>query len=204
MQQTLLALLGLLVITMLSYNQQRANIRDQQQAIEREYGQMALGVAKQTVEAVRARQYFDRALRTKDDPDVEDDFTKETNNQWGGDDCIRQNKFVSNPDGGYDCTAIEDFHDDETMEMENADGLVPAQIPDQIQLFQVEVEVHYVKESSSGLVRRDPSDPPTRLKEVTVRVQDCQDGETADNDLCDGDPILSRPIVFSEVIGYTG
>jgi hypothetical protein len=201
MQQTLLALLGLLIVTLLSFSQQQADMQGQQQAIRAEYQQMALGVAKQSIEVVRAREYFDRAVRTHDDPDVED-FTKESNSEWGGDNCIQENKFVRNPDGGHACTAIEDFHDDETMEMDNADGTIPVKIPDGTIPFQIEVQVYYVEEDQGEIV--DSEDPPTRLKKVSVRVQDCRDGDPSDGDPCDGESILPQPIVLSEVIGYTG
>ena len=201
MPQTLLSIAGLLIVTLLSFSQQQAGVRSQQQAIRAEYQQMALGVAKQSIEAIRAREYFDQAVREHDDPDVED-FTEESDSEWGGDDCIRQNEFVSNPDGEHDCTAIEDFHDDETMEMDNADGRIPVQIPDGTIPFQVEVQVYYVEEDEGEIV--DPEDPPTRLKKVSVRVQDCRDGDPSDGDPCDGESILPQPIVLSEVIGYTG
>ena len=203
MPQTLLSIAGLLIVTLLSFSQQQANMRSQQQAIRAEYQQMALGVAKQSIEAIRAREYFDRAVREDDNPDVED-FTKESDPEWedDDDDCIRQNEFVSNPDGGHDCTAIEDFHDDETMKMDNADGRIPVQIPDGTIPFQVEVQVYYVEEDEGEI--EDPEDPPTRLKKVSVRVQDCRDGDPSDGDPCDGESILPQPIVLSEVIGYTG
>jgi hypothetical protein len=199
MQQTLLALLGLLIVTLLSFSQQQADVRSQQQAIRAEYQQMALGVAKQSIEAIRAREYFDRAVRIYDDPDVED-FTKESDSEWGGDDCIRQNEFVSNPDGGHDCTAIEDFHD-ETMAMENADGLIVLPMPGGTVRFEVEFEVHYAEEDGSKIARA--SSGPTGMKEVTVRVQDCQDQDSSNSDSCDGEPLLPQPIVFSEVFSYS-
>ena len=208
MPQTLLSIAGLLIVTLLSFSQQQANMRSQQQAIRAEYQQMALGVAKQSIEAIRAREYFDRAVRIYDDPDVESDFTQESSQEWGGDDCIRQNKFVENlnednPNEDPACTAIEDFHDDETMKMDNFDGTIPVHIPDDTIPFQVEVQVYYVEEDGGEIV--DPGDPPTRLKKVSVRVQDCQDGNPSDDDdSCDGESILPQPIVLSEVIGYTG
>ena len=198
MQQTLLALLGLLIVTLLSFSQQQADVRSQQQAIRAEYQQMALGVAKQSIEAIRAREYFDQAVRERDDPNVED-FTEESDSEWGGDDCIRQNEFVSNPDGGHDCTAIEDFHD-ETMAMENADGLIVLPMPGGTVRFEVEFEVHYAEEDDS--IERT-SDGPTGMKEVTVRVQDCQDQDPSNSDPCDGEPLLPQPIVFSEVFSYS-
>jgi type II secretory pathway pseudopilin PulG len=207
MQQTLLALLGLLVVTMLSFSQQRVSMQSQQQVIEREYRQMALGVAKQSIEAIRARPYFDGALEGDSDAKV-DDFTDESS--WGGKDCIQpaedqpaeDGQIVSTPPSGDDCTAIEDFHDDGALEMNNSDGTIAVQIPNYTILFQVEFEVNYVEEDGDELVR---SDSPTPLKEVTIRVQDCPDDNPSDGDLsCEGEPVLNRPIVFSEVIGYTG
>ena len=207
MPQTLLSIAGLLIVTLLSFSQQQANMRSQQQAIRAEYQQMALGVAKQSIEAIRAREYFDGVLETDPDAEVEA-FTKESDSEWeDDDDCIRQNEqneFVSNPGGEHDCTSIEDFHDNKTMEMDNADGTIPVQIPDGTIQFQVEVQVYYVEEDGGGIVRKDPGDPPTRLKKVSVRVQDCRDGDPSDGDPCDGESILPQPIVLSEVIGYTG
>ncbi|MCS3632074.1 hypothetical protein [Salinibacter ruber] len=202
MQQTLLALLGLLVVTTLNFSNQRASMQRQHAAIEREYRQLALGVAKQSVEAVRNRPYFDQAVRTEDDPGVSS-FTSESSSQWGGDDCIRQGEIVSAPDGGNKCTAIEDFHSDRTQKMENPDGTIPVRIPGKTVPFQIEMEVHYVKQSGGDLVRIGPGEQPTRLKEVTVRVQDCQDKDGSDSVPCDGTSVLRSPVVFSEVIGYS-
>ncbi|MFB6272765.1 MAG: hypothetical protein ABEL51_07730 [Salinibacter sp.] len=195
MQQTLLALLGLLIVTMLSFSQQQANIRSQQESIRTEYRQMALGVAKQTLEVIRART-FDQAIE-KGAEDVEQ-FTGESSSDWGGKECITDGQFTNN------CSAIEHFHDDKTLTMENADGTVQVQIPDHAIRFRVEVEVHYAIEEGGEIERASSGEAPTRLKEVTVRVQDCQDGTPSDGDPCDGEPLLSRPVVFSEIFGYTG
>lgn len=189
MQQTLLALLGLLIITMLNFSQQQSRMRSQQQAIQAEYQQMALGVAKQTIEAVRNRT-FDQAL-SNGETEVEN-FTEESSSDWGGKDCIENHQFVN------DCSAVEHFHDDESRAMDNADGLIEVQVPGHTVYFQVEVEVHYAEKEGSTLVRADAADAPTALKEVTVRVQDCPDGDS-----CEGSPFLDSPIVFSEVLGYT-
>lgn len=199
MQQTLLALLGLLIITTLSFSQQQASMRSQQQAIQEEYQQMALGVAKQTIEVIRNRT-FDQALA---DGDTEvANFTEESSSDWGGkDNCIDQVdgdwQFTNN------CSAIEHFHDDGTRAMDNADGVIDVQVPGHTVYFQVEVEVHYAEQDGSTLVRADASDAPTSLKEVTVRVQDCPGGGASGGDSCEGTPYLDPPIVFSEVLGYT-
>ena len=62
MPQTLLSLGGLLIVTFLSFNQQQASIRTQQKAIRAEMQQMAIGVAKQSMEVVRARAFDNAAV----------------------------------------------------------------------------------------------------------------------------------------------
>lgn len=186
---------------MLNFGNQRTSMQRQRAAIEREYRQLALGVAKRSIEAIRSRPYFDQALQGEDSPGVSG-FTSESSSQWGGDDCIRGNEIVTSPDGGSACTAVEDFHDDQTRKVDNADGSLLVRIPDHTIPFQVEMEVHYVEEEAGKLTRIEPGESPTRLKEVTVRVQDCQDEDPSDSTPCDGTSVLSRPVAFSEVIGY--
>jgi hypothetical protein len=187
MQQTLLAFLALLIVTILSFNQQRANIRSQQESIRAQYRQAALGVAKQTHAAIRTRSF---------DQDTES-FTPESSSNWGGKDCIHDDK-----DRRFDnnCSAIEHFHDDTTTDMDNADGIIRTRVPGDSLNFQVEVEVHYVKDTGSKIVRASST---TRLKEVTVRVQDCRDGDPSDGDPCDGSSILPTPISLVKVLGYS-
>jgi len=195
MQQTLLALLGLLIITTLSFSQQQAGVRSQQQAIRAEYQQMALGVAKQTIEAIRNRT-FDQAI--SDGEHKVENFTEESSSDWGGKDCIDDDhQFVNN------CSAVEHYHDNGTQAMDDADGTIEVQVPGHTVYFQVEMEVHYMEEEGSKLVRADASDSPTSLKEVTVRVQDCPGGSASGGDSCEGAPFLDPPIVFSEVLRYT-
>ena len=153
---------------------------------------MALGVAKQSIEVVRTRD-FDQAL-DDGETDVEN-FTERSDPEWGGKDCIDDDhQFVNN------CSAVEHFHDDETMAMENADGLIVLPMPGGTVRFEVEFEVHYAEEDDS--IERT-SDGPTGMKEVTVRVQDCQDQDPSNSDPCDGEPLLPQPIVFSEVFSYS-
>ena len=193
MPQTLLSIAGLLIVTLLSFSQQQAGVRSQQQAIRAEYQQMALGVAKQSIEVVRTRD-FDQAL-DDGETDVEN-FTERSDSEWGGKDCIDDDhQFVNN------CSAVEHFHDDETMAMENADGLIVLPMPGGTVRFEVEFEVHYAEEDGSKIVRA--SSGPTDMKEVTIRVQDCQDQDPSNSDPCDGEPLLPQPIVFSEVFSYS-
>ena len=148
MPQTLLSIAGLLIVTLLSFSQQQANINTQQTATRAEMQQMAIGVAKQSVEVVRARA-FDDSTKSGDPPPPElthpDDFPT-------GKDC---QAF-----GGSDtCDSIEDFH-------EMTPAIDSVSVPGGTFAFEIEIEVHYV---DSDLKRTNSR---TERKEVTIRVQD--------------------------------
>jgi len=149
MPQTLLSIAGLLIVTLLSFSQQQANINTQQTATRAEMQQMAIGVAKQSVEVVRARA-FDDSTKSGDPPPQElthpDDFPT-------GKDC---QAF-----GGSDtCDSIEDFH-------EMAPAIDSVSVPGGTFAFEIEIRVYYV---DSDLNRMKNS--RTERKEVTIRVQD--------------------------------
>jgi hypothetical protein len=148
MPQTLLSLAGLLIVTLLSFSQQQANLRSQQEAVRAEMQQMAIGVAKQSMEVVRARAFDDKSV--SGNPSVSD--LTQPGNFPTGKDC---RAF-----GGSDpCDAIEDFHE-----------MVPAtdsvSIPGGSFAFEVDIEVHYVDTDMNRTNSR------TGRKEVTIRVQD--------------------------------
>ena len=148
MPQTLLSIAGLLIVTFLSFNQQQASIRTQQEAVRAELRQMAIGVAKQSMEVVRARA-FDNATISGDPPVSE--LTKPENFPTGKD-C---QAF-----GGSDtCDSIEDFH-----EMTPATDSMS--VPGGTFAFEIEIEVHYVDSDLNRTSSR------TERKEVTIRVQD--------------------------------
>ena len=148
MPQTLLSLAGLLIITFLSFNQQQASIRTQQKAIRAEMQQMAIGVAKQSIEVVRTRA-FDDSTKSGDPPPSE--LTKPENFPKGKD-C---QAF-----GGSDtCDSIEDFH-------KMTPATVSVSVPGGTFAFEIKIEVHYV---DSDLNRTDSR---TERKEVEIRVQD--------------------------------
>jgi hypothetical protein len=148
MPQTLLSIAGLLIVTFLSFNQQQASIRTQQEAVRAELRQMAIGVAKQSMEVVRARA-FDNATISGDPPVSE--LTKPENFPTGKD-C---QAF-----GGSDtCDSIEDFHE---MVPATEEVAVPAGTFE----FEIEIEVHYVDSDLNRTSSR------TERKEVTIRVQD--------------------------------
>ena len=150
MPQTLLSIAGLLIVTLLSFSQQQANINTQQTAIRAEMQQMAIGVAKQSVEVVRARA-FDDSTKSGDPPPSElthpDDFPT-------GKDC-------SAFGGSDECDSIEDFH-------EMTPAIESVSVPGGTFAFEIEIEVYYV---DSDL---DRTNSRTERKEVTIRVQDDQ------------------------------
>ena len=148
MPQTLLSIAGLLIVTFLSFNQQQASIRTQQEAVRAELRQMAIGVAKQSIEVVRARA-FDNATISGDPPVSK--LTKPENFPTGKD-C---QAF-----GGSDtCDSIEDFHE---MVPATEEVAVPAGTFE----FEIEIEVHYVDSDLNRTSSR------TERKEVMIRVQD--------------------------------
>jgi hypothetical protein len=84
--------------------------------------------------------------------------------------------------GGSDrCDAVEDFH-------EMAPDTDTVAVVDGAFRFTIQIDVHYVDSNMSRTTSR------TERKEVTIRVRDHRGPDTP--------PLLSRPIVFSEVIGY--
>ena len=175
MPQTLLSIAGLLIVTLLSFSQQQANINTQQTAVRAEMQQMAIGVAKQSMEVVRARA-FDDSTKSGDPPPSElthpDDFPT-------GKDC---SAF-----GGNDtCDSIEDFHE---MFPEEDPATVSVSVPGGTFAFEIEIRVYYV---DSDLDRMKNS--RTERKEVTIRVQD----DRGPNQ----EPLLHEPITFTEVLGY--
>jgi hypothetical protein len=148
MPQTLLSLGGLLIITFLSFNQQQASIRTQQKAVRAEMQQMAIGVAKQSIEVVRARAFDDSTI-SGDPPPSE--LTKPENFPTGKD-C---QAF-----GGSDtCDSIEDFH-------EMTPAIDSVSVPGGTFAFEIEIEVHYVDSDLNRTSSR------TERKEVMIRVQD--------------------------------
>lgn len=173
MQQTLLALLALMVASFLSFSQMQALVRSERTMVRTELEEMATGIAMQSMEVVRARAYDDATVGVPPDSAVStSDFT--TGPFAGGKDCM--------PFGGGDvCDSIEDFHD-----------MVPATVPftttnDSID-FKVEIEVRYVNASL-----QPTGGTPTIRKEVIIYVQD---------EWSNGDPFLREPIEFSETLTY--
>lgn len=183
MQQTLLALLALLIATFLNFNQMQADIHSQRQTVNAEVQQMALGIAMQTMEVVRARAFDAATVGIPEGEYVDPSgFALKSEGEFGvSGDC----KLYSGG-SGVDCSTIEEFH--------GTTGDVPFQLAGSSFPLNVKIEVYYV---CSNLERASDSgecSEPTPRKEVVIRVQDSQP---------DGEPHrLHKRITYSEVITY--
>lgn len=180
MQQTLLALVAILIATFLSFNQLQAGLQSQKQTVRTEHEQMALGIAMQTMEVVRA-QAFDEATKSLSlDKTITDplNFTDETN--FGN-----PNDCKLYPQGsGAECNTVGEF--DET------EGTVPFSLPGKNDLeFKTEIKVQYV---TSGLDENGVDPKGEFQKEVIISVQDDPSGDRS--------PRLLEPIQYSQVLSY--
>ena len=189
MQQTLLSLVALLIATFLSFSQQQADIRSQQQAMRAEMEMMALGVAMQTMEVVRARK-FDAATHgsTKDEILSDNNLLANTSN-FGKEYNKEDGKYVVKEDcklyaegSGSNCSFIEEYH--------GTTGTVPFLFGKNDNLsFSVEIEIRYVDDSFV------PTGDTKKLqKEVIIYVQDDPSGDQS--------PRLPNRIRYSQVLTY--
>lgn len=153
MQQTLLALLALMMATFLNFNQMKTELQKQRQVVRAEMEQMALGVGMQTMEVIRARA-FDEATVGKTADRITDPSTFRSS-FGGGMSCEAFG-------GDQTCDSVGDFHE-----------MTPAtetfETPEFDMEFTVEVEVRYVDASMQV------TGGPTFRKEVVVHVQDAGD-----------------------------
>jgi hypothetical protein len=173
MQQTLFALLALLIATFLSYNQKQATVQNQVQVVQAEMEQMALGVAAQSVQVIRARAYDAVTAGVPSDSLVPTSaFTDPPFST--GNDCRAFG-------GSSTCDDVDDFH-----EMESA--TVPFSFPSGTFEFTVDVEIRYVDEDL------EPAGSQTDRKQILVEVQDDPGSGKS--------PRLSEPIQYSEVVSY--
>lgn len=180
MQQTLLALLSLLIVTLLSLNQQQARIQGQQQAIRSELAQMALGVGMQTMEVIRARK-FDKYVADIEGYTDPKTFSKPGQGEFGIEgDC------KLHPEGsGSDCAFIESFDETEAQVSHPLPG-------GKTYPFDVEVDIRYVCNDLESATMSPACSAPTNRKEVILKIRDAPPDRT---------PRLS-PIRYSEVITY--
>ena len=172
MQQTLLALIALMTVTFLNFNQTQSKLHQQREVVRSEMEGMAASVAMQTLEVIRARAFDAKTVDvSKDEIDSASDFSDADFSE--GSRCE-----VFFPEDGVDCDDVDDFHKMET-------ATIPFKTPEFEVQFYVDVEVQYVNKSLQ------PVSYPTYRKKVVVKVQD--KGE---------DPYIPKPIQFSEVLTF--
>lgn len=173
MQQTLLALLALLIATLLSFNQKQATVQNQGQVVRAEMEQMALGVAAESAQIVRSRDYDAAVIGLPADSLVPtSEFTDPPFTT--GNDCEAFG-------GSTTCDDVGDFHEMET-------ATVPFTFPSGSFDFSVDVEIQYVDENLQ------PTSSKSDRKQIIVRVQDSPSSGA--------DPRLPEPIQYSEVVSY--
>lgn len=181
MQQTLLALTALFAAMSLSFSQMQGSAWSQKRSIRAETEQMALGVAMQTMEVVRARAFDAATLGVPDEEHVSPSkFTAE--NDFG----IMGDCKLYSDGSGTNCEAIEDFH--------GTTGEVPFPLADDTFRFTVDIEVRYVCATLEPASTSGACAPPTSRKEVLVKVQDTQPDGVAHR--------LPEPIEYSQVLAY--
>lgn len=173
MQQTLLALLALLIATLLSFNQQQSDVQNQGQVVRAEFEQMALGVAAESAQIIRSRAFDDATIGIPSDSIVpSSEFTSSFSS---GNDC--------EPFGGNTtCDDVDDFHE---MVADPVSFTFPQGEFD----FTVEAEVRYVDEDL-----QPTGGTPSNQKQIILRVQD--------DSTSGGEPRLPEPIQYSEVVSY--
>ena len=155
MQQTLLAMLALLITTFLHFNFMQTQVRDDHQIYRAEMEEMATGIAMQTMEVIRARAFDAATVGVPGDEVV--DVSEFTSSFTTGNHC---KAF-----GGSDrCNDVDDFHEMQPI-------ISSFETPDISIDFRIEVEVQYLDSSLQ------PSSSPTNRKEVTIFVQDLHDSQ---------------------------
>jgi hypothetical protein len=172
MQQTLLALVALMTVTFLNFNQTQSKLHHQKEVVRSEMEGMAASVAMQTIGVIRTRAFDAKTVNvSKDEIDGPEDFTDP-------DFTIGNQCKAFFPDTGAVCSDVDDFHKMNT-------AIVPFKTPEFEVQFKVDVEVQYVNQNLQPVAQR------TYRKKVIVKVQDR--GEN---------PHLPKPIQFSEVLTF--
>lgn len=175
MQQTLLALLALLIATLLSFNQKQANIQDQAQVFRAEMEDMAVGVAARSAQIIRSRPFDAATAGVPADSLVPtEEFADSSEFPESEHQC------AAFTDDASACETVESFH--------KASGTVTFTFPTGSFEFEIDVETQYVDENLQ------PSSTPTDQKQITFEVQDKPSSGA--------DPRLPSPIEYSEVVTY--
>jgi hypothetical protein len=151
MQQTLLALLALMVATLLSLTQMQSRLQDQREVFQSEMKEMAIGVATQTLEVVRARAFDENTIGVPEDSITSPSDLTEPPFTTG-----KHCQAFGGPDT---CDDVDDFHQMKPV-------TVPFETPEFDIDFEVRAEVRYVDASMN------PVSTPTFRKEVVFKIQD--------------------------------
>lgn len=181
MPQTLLAILGVMLLgtTALTIHASKAHL--QSRAIAREMEEMGTSLGLEVMEVIRARA-FDQAVVSKTTTGKASDLNLFTYNN-------STNHFPTNRGcsvfgtGGYDCNDVDDFHKMKTATLPFVLGL------DSV-YFDVNVEVEYVDASTTRKNQR------TFYKQVTVKVQDTWP-------VSGRNPFLPKPIEIARIFSYS-
>lgn len=180
MQQTLLALVAMLIATFLSFNQKQAVVQHQSQVVRAEMEQMALGAAGQAMQVIQSRA-FDRAtVGVPSDSIVPTSEFEDPGSIQGG---ILDCAAFEGEDGenGEDaCDDVDDFYGDTAT--------ISFAFPGGSFDFKVDMRVRYV---NSDL--QPTGGAKTNRKKIILEVQD---------NPTSGEPRLPEPIKYSEVVSY--
>lgn len=175
MQQTILTMLALLIASLLSLNHKQAILQSQRGAVRAELTEMALGVAQQSMEVVRARAYDDSTRGTLNGTVTSASDLTPTASFPSGRHC---EGFA----GSQVCNDVDDFH-------QMTSATVPFQLPEGEQFdFTVDIQVQYVDDNLTPT-----GGPRSFRKKITIFVQDDPSGRP---------PRLATPIEYSEVVSY--
>ena len=172
MSQTLMAFLAMLIVSLLSFNQQRALLQAYDAMIDDELEVMASGVAMQAMEYIATQAFDDNAPVSTPTALTMPPF--ET-----GQAC----PLGSATGGGYDvCDDLDDFHQ---MQWEQ----VPFALDADTLFFAVRAEVYYLDAALQRI------STPSYTKEVVVTVRDWQGFSGAR-------PLMRSPVRLSRTFSY--
>ncbi|HEX7069575.1 MAG TPA: hypothetical protein VF190_02165 [Rhodothermales bacterium] len=181
MPQTLLAILGIVLLGTTTMSIHAGRVHLQSRAIAREMEEMGTSLGLEVMEVIRSRA-FDQAVINKTTTGAATDLNLFSYNG-------AQNHFTTGNGcsvfgaGATDCNDIDDFHKMQT-------ATLPFVLGSDSVYFDVDVEVEYVDDSMARYNGR------TFNKQVTVYVQDAWPGSSRD-------PYLTQPIEIARVFSYT-
>ena len=176
MQQTLFALVALMVLTFLSFNQQQSFMRVQGEMVDMEMEVMASGVALQVMEYI-ARKDYDEVTKDGNRIDNVNALTAASSFGAGGMPC-KVYPFSEDKSAYGDCDDLNDFHD---MPLEP----VPFILQDDTLYFNVTVQIQYL--NAAG----EPTTSKSFEKRATVRVRNTGDTQ-----------FMKHPIWLSRTFSY--